>query len=220
MALETPKKFIRKHTDVRRRQIVDAARKIIVKYGSENITLKHLAKEVGISQAAIYRHFKSKEELLLLLIDSIEENLLQEMTSETGNRPPLEVLENALRKHILSVRRRYGVFFPVVAEVVSLGDKKLNKRVLSTLSKYTYSIKNLIEEAVQSGDIRADIDTERTAMLLLGAVQGLVNMWTLKNRGVDLELEFSSLWDTFKESIEKVPKSTGALEETFIGVAR
>jgi AcrR family transcriptional regulator len=218
MLPKVQKKPVRKHTEVRRKQIVDAARKIIVKYGSENITLKRIAEEVGISQAAIYRHFKSKRELLLLLIDSIEENLLGEMATETGNRPPLEVLENALKNHILSVRRRYGVFFPVVAEIVSLGDKKLNRRISETLNKYTYSIKNIMDEGIRTGDIRANIDTERTALFLFGAVQGLVNMWTLKNRGVDLELEFSRLWETFRESVEKVPRYTKVFEE-FVKVA-
>ncbi len=214
-----PKRLVRKHTEIRRKQIVDAARKIIVKYGSENITLKRIAEEVGISQAAIYRHFRSKQELLFLLIDSIEENLMGEMAIEAGNRAPLEFLEGALRSHISAVRRRYGVFFPVVAEIVSLGDKKLNRRISETLSKYTYSIKNIMDEGVKTGDIRANIDTERTAMLLFGAVQGLVNMWTLKKRGVDLELEFSRLWDTFKESIGKAPGVTEIFEDTFVRVA-
>ena len=50
----------RKSTMVRKKQIMDAARKLIMRSGSEHVTIKNMAKEVGISDSAIYRHFKSK----------------------------------------------------------------------------------------------------------------------------------------------------------------
>ncbi|MBI2858460.1 MAG: helix-turn-helix transcriptional regulator, partial [Chloroflexi bacterium] len=48
----------RHSTLVRRTEIIEAAKKIIVKFGSEHVTIKRLASEVGISQGAIYRHFR------------------------------------------------------------------------------------------------------------------------------------------------------------------
>jgi AcrR family transcriptional regulator len=210
----------RQHTEVRRKQIINAAQNIICKYGSENITIEKIAKEVGISQPAIYRHFKSKREILFLLIDSLEKSLIAELANETPNdASPLNILEHILKNHIKAVRKRHGVFFLLVAEIVSLGDKKLNKRIFETLNKYTYSIKNLIDEGIRTGDIRANIDTERTAMLLFGAVHGLVNMWTLKNRRFDIELEFSRLWASFKESISKAPGQAEVPETVLTRVA-
>jgi len=50
----------RKETAVRQKEIISAARKLIVKYGSEHVTVKRMANEIGVSEAAIYRHFKSK----------------------------------------------------------------------------------------------------------------------------------------------------------------
>ncbi len=210
----------RQHPEVRRKQIIDAVKKIIYKYGGEHVTTEKIAKEVGISQAAIYRHFKSKREILFLLIDSLEKSLIAEMAIETVNNvSPLNILEDILKNHITAVRKKHGVFFLLVAEIVSLGDKKLNKRISETLNKYTYSIKNLIDEGIRTGDIRTNIDAERTAMLLFGAIQSLVNMWTLKNRKFDLELEFARLWATFKESIGKAPGQVEVLETVLTRVA-
>ena len=210
----------RQHTEVRRKQIIDAAKNIICKYGSENITVEKISKEVGISQPAIYRHFKSKREILFLLIASLEKSLIAELANETFNDvSSLKVLEHILKNHIKAVRKRHGVFFLLVAEIVSLGDKKLNKRISETLNKYTCSIKNLIDEGIRTGDIKANIDAERTAMLLFGAVQGLVNMWALKNQRFDLELEFARLWETFRESISKAPGQAEVPETVLTRVA-
>ena len=49
----------RKSTAVRKQQIIEAARKLIIKSGSEHLTVRSIAKEVNITEAAIYRHFKS-----------------------------------------------------------------------------------------------------------------------------------------------------------------
>ena len=70
-------KFVpkRQNTVLRRKQIVETLRKIIIKYGSEHVTVQKLAEEIGVSPGALYRHFKSKREILLFLVDDIEENL-------------------------------------------------------------------------------------------------------------------------------------------------
>src|SRR4030042_273213 len=101
--------MVRKHesTKIRQRQIVDAARKVIIKYGSEHVTLKKIAKEVGISETAIYRHFKSKEELLSFLIDDIENTLLSEIElNTTDSSYTLEILEKTIKAHMAQVVRR------------------------------------------------------------------------------------------------------------------
>ena len=73
----------------RREQIVNAARKLVIKCGSENVTVRRIAQEVGVSEAAIYRHFKSKRDILYLLVESIEINLISDfrITKPTGVWP-------------------------------------------------------------------------------------------------------------------------------------
>ena len=73
----------RENTEVRQQQIIDAAGSLIFKYGSEHLTVKRIAAEVGISEAAIYRHFKSKKSILSFLLSHIEESF-----SGTSRRKP------------------------------------------------------------------------------------------------------------------------------------
>ncbi len=185
---------------IRQAQIVNAARKLIVKYGSEHVTARRIAKEIGISEGAIYRHFKSKREILSLLLDNIEKSLIADLDKgKAGDFTPLQRLENALRSHVCSVEQRKGIPFLVMAEIISLGDKKLNKQVTGTITRYTDQIKVLIHDGVQAGEIRQDIDQDAAATLLFGMIQGLVNVWALSGYSFDLEQKYSAGWSVLRQ---------------------
>ena len=191
-------------TEVRQKQIVDAARKVIIKYGSEHVTVRRIAKEVGFSEGAIYRHFKSKRDILSLMADHIEESLLGDITREgaTGHTP-LETLDLTLRSHLSTIAQRHGVSFQVIAEIISLGDKKLNKKISNTISQYIDRLKQLISEAVKAGELRDDVDLDGSAMLLFGMIQGLVNVWALSGYSFNLEQRYSVVWGVFREAVIK-----------------
>ncbi len=189
---------------VRQTQIADAARKLIIKYGSEHITVRKIAKEVGISEAAIYRHFKSKKELLLFMVDNIERDLLGDFAAESaGSTSPLLILDTILRSHISAIKQRRGVSFQVITEIISFGDKKLNRRASTTVDEYMGRLKGLLSAAVKAGEVRDDIDPGATTALLFGMIQGLVNRWALSNYNFDLEDRYIPLWQTFCQVIAK-----------------
>ncbi len=191
-------------TDIRQRQIVDAARKVIIKYGSEHVTVKKIAGEVGISETAVYRHFKSKRDILFLLAEYIEQSLVEDITkATTKGHTPLEILNDVLRSHLSAVEQRRGISFQVIAEIISLGDKKLNNRVSQAIERYTGCLKDLLIEGVKSGEIRDDIDLDAVAMALFGIVQGLVNIWALRNYSFDPKERYAGLWSIFREAIIK-----------------
>jgi hypothetical protein len=189
-------------TDIRQKQIADAACTVIIKYGSEHVTVKRIAKEVGISETAIYRHFKSKREILSFLIDDIERFLLEETKfSSTKNVLTFKALETVFKAHMNSVIKRRGISFQIIAEIISLGSKKLNKQVYNVINKYIESIKYILVAGYESGVIKKNIDLDAAALLFYGMVQGLVNIWALCNYDFNAEERFLALWNTYKEAI-------------------
>lgn len=192
-------------TVVRQRQIINAARRLIIRYGSEHVTVGRIAKEVGISEAAIYRHFRSKKDILLLLVDYVEDNLLRDIATKAGSggHNTLEVLDSILRSHLSAIEKRRGVSFQVIAEITSLGDKKLNRKVADTIDKYISRLRDILSEGVKAGDVREDIDLEAAATLLFGMIQGLVNIWALRNYDFNPEQKYVPLWNIFREAVIK-----------------
>lgn len=198
-----PKKMQkRRTTEVRRRQIADAARELIIKYGSEHITGRRIAKEIGITEGAIYRHFKSKRDILSFLIEDIEANLVADIErGMTSGATPLQVIDNTMKSHISSIEQRRGVTFLVIAEIISLGDKKLNRQASEVLNRYTERIRDIISEGAKSGELRDDVAPETAAILLSATIQGLVNLWALSNYSFSLEESYLSLWRLLREVV-------------------
>ncbi len=193
----------RQSTSLRRKQIIDALRKLIIEYGSENVTVRRIAKEIGVSQGAIYRHFKSKRQILDFLVDYIEENLIGDIEKSDSHARTLEVLENILKSHISAIEQKKGVSFLIVAEIVSLGDKRLNKKIYEVLSNYIDHIEDVLLRGVKSGEINPEIDLEMAATVFLGIIQGLVTLWALSNYNFTLEEKYFGLWDFFRKSVRR-----------------
>jgi AcrR family transcriptional regulator len=193
----------RQSSFVRRGQIIEASRKLIMKYGSEHVTVRRIAAEIGISEGALYRHFTGKKEILLFLIRHIEENLIGDLRKRSLTENVLGALKDILKNHLSSIEQRRGMSFLVIAEIISLGDKELNKRVLEVLSKYISAIKKLLLEGIKTGEIRKDIDPEMVATSFFGTMQGLITIWSLSNYNFVLEKKLSPLWDLFQQAIRK-----------------
>jgi AcrR family transcriptional regulator len=192
----------RQSTSLRRKQIIDALRKLIIEYGSENVTVRRIAKEIGVSQGAIYRHFKSKREILDFLIDYIEENLIGDVEKKDPHANTLEILENVIKNQLSAIEQRKGVSFLVVAEIISLGDKRLNRKIYDVLNNYISHIKNIVIRGIQSGEIKTGIDPGLAAETFFGIIQGLVSLWALSNYSFPLEEKYFGLWNFFRHSIQ------------------
>ena len=191
----------RRSTEVRRMQIADAARTVAVKYGSEHVTVRRIAKEIGVSEGALYRHFKSKHDILSLMVERIQEDLVADIKGGAAGQTPLGMLDSALRNHMSSIEQRKGVSFQVIAEIISLGDKRLNRQASEALDRYVGHIRDLLLEGIEAGEIRKDVDPEKAATLITAAIQGLVSRWALSNYSFNLEQEYESVWGILRAAI-------------------
>lgn len=192
----------RKSTLERQAQIVEAARKLIIKYGSEHLTVRRIAREIGVSEGALYRHFQSKRDILSLLVDHIEHSLLEDVKEEATARPPvLNALDDLLRNHISSIEQRKGVSFQIIAEIISLGDKKLNQKVTEAINRYIDRIRDILQRGIVTGEVRPDLDLDAAASLLFSMIQGLVNIWALSGYSFNLEQRYLSAWRVFEQAV-------------------
>ncbi len=178
---------------------------LIFKHGSEHLTVKRIAEEVGISEAAIYRHFKSKKSILSFLLTHIEEVLLSDISPKTVVNQPitLDVIEKIIKNHFSMISMRKGISFQVIAEIISLGDQSLNKQAYKAINKYIARLKELLGEGVRDGAVRQDIDLEASATLLFTLIQGLVNIWSLSAGRFKLIEKYTSLWQVYRQAIAR-----------------
>lgn len=79
--------MVRQTTTIRKQQIIEATRRLITDKGMEAVTIDAIAETVGFSEAAIYRHFSSKQQILLKLISDLEHDLLACVASAQTTEP-------------------------------------------------------------------------------------------------------------------------------------
>ncbi|HEX7824659.1 MAG TPA: TetR/AcrR family transcriptional regulator C-terminal domain-containing protein [Mycobacterium sp.] len=90
----------RTRNSLSRNEVVQAAMRIADRDGLESLTFSNLGKELGAHKTAVYRYFQDKDELLLTLVDTLQEEALRDFT-------PAEDWRETLREHALRTRAVY-----------------------------------------------------------------------------------------------------------------
>jgi len=182
-------------TGFRQKQIAGAAAELILKYGSEHVTIKRLALETKLSEAAIYRHFNSKSDIFHFLLKHVEITLLADLDQSnlTDTVTPLG-LDELIDRHLLHIEKSHGVAFQVIAEIISMGDSALNQDTLKTINSYIESM----SQVFRRGKMR---NAGTMAIIFFTLIQGLVNLWALSGYAFNLREKFYQVWTVSNKAL-------------------
>ena len=146
------------------------------------LTIGNLARAVGVSEGAIYRHFRGKKQILAGLIEDIDHRLSLQIDLIDGDPDAgLKRLEQVL-KHNVAPSTQTGVSFLVIAEVLMNGDDELRRLMQAAIDKHLAMIEAQLSVGEQKGEVRPDIDLRAAALQFYGLTQA-VN--TLNHFGSD-----------------------------------
>ena len=90
----------------RQQQIVETAIKLIADKGIQNLTTKNLAKEIGISEPALYRHFSSKLEILKAVITNFQIKMQPALEKLNKSVNSLNKIESFILEHLKIIKTR------------------------------------------------------------------------------------------------------------------
>lgn len=154
-----------------RQQILEACQKLIQRLGLARVTTKEIARETGLSEGALYRHFEHKEDVFLAVFEKQVQHLASILTENPAGKG--EVEEN-LRRVCLEILRYYEQLIPLTAAFFA--DTELLARFRGLLQqiggpqRLHYWIAGLIEEEQHLGRINAELPALDFATSLLGPV--------------------------------------------------
>ena len=149
-----------------RKSILEAAKHEFTRAGA-GASLENIARQAGVGIGTLYRHFATREELLVAVYESEMEKLADAQQSLTHSLPPVEALRAWLLLFVDAVETKL-IIAPVFNTLI--GDPK--KVLEASYSRIHQAICNLVNTAVSNGDIRADLDP----MDLLRALVGVANV--------------------------------------------
>jgi AcrR family transcriptional regulator len=164
----------RKPADSRRREIADAALKVIAEQGLGRFTSLAIAREVGVSDAALFRHFASKEDIVLAVIDRMEEVLFAGFPPADAD--PLDRLGRFFRRRIQVARDNPGVARLVGSEQLSQAAPPEGVARVAEFRRRSRSfVRGCLAEAHARGLLAEGVGPEEAAVLVLGALLALAH---------------------------------------------
>ncbi|MEV4347997.1 TetR/AcrR family transcriptional regulator [Actinoplanes sp. NPDC049596] len=161
------------HLNARRQQILDAARVCFVTKGLHNTSMQDLIKEAGLSVGAVYRYFKSKNEIIAAIAETVTGGILQHINDVAERRLPLTESMAAVLDAI-EVQLGPGGHLPIALQVWA--ESSVDPAIAAiTRDRYTTlrkALQVLVENAVESGELPAGTDVEAVTSAFYSFVPG------------------------------------------------
>jgi AcrR family transcriptional regulator len=164
----------RKPAEDRRREIADAALRVIASQGLGRFTALAIAGEVGVSDAALFRHFPSKEAIVDAAIDRVEELLFEGFPPEEED--PIERIGAFFRRRVEVIRRHPGISSLVATdELARAGSTAGIRRVAEFRRRSTAFVRACLDEAQRRGRLAPGLGAQEAGVVVLGALLALAH---------------------------------------------
>ena len=190
------------NTEVRQEQIIQAAMKLIASRGLKGLSMATLANRIGLVPSAIYRHFKSKNDILDMILIFIQERLLTNVRivcEETSE--PMERLQRILKRHVETLRENRAIPRIIFTGDVFSGNPKRKTKVYRIVNGYLEGVNKIIRDGQEKGQIRSDMDSKTGALMFLGMIQPGAILWFLSGGKFDISKQSEKNWNLFREAI-------------------
>jgi TetR/AcrR family transcriptional regulator len=161
--------MIKQNTETRQKQIKKAVLQIISTKGLGKLSTRNLAEKVGVTEGALFRHFKSKKDIMLAIIEDVKSELLTQQERIVNlNLTADKKLFKFLCTHVKYLIKNKGITILLFSEATHLDDKEMKRKLFDILSFQKNSVKKIIKEGISEGLWDKKINTENVATLYMG----------------------------------------------------
>lgn len=174
----------RKPAAERKAQIVDEAMRLAAELGPDRMTTQKLADAVGITQAAIFRHFPSKSEIWLAVADRIGSVMPAKLIE--SDDPPMDRMRAIVRRQFEFIVKTPSIPAILYSRELHAENETLRMQFLAMVTRRQALFAGLFQAAAESGSFRKDIDPDDAARLVLSFIQGMAMRWSMEERRFDL----------------------------------
>lgn len=159
----------------RRAETVAAVVELAATRDPAEITTSEIAGRMSLTQGALFRHFRSKDEIWEAVMAWVADRLFDRVESAIRDAAsPVAALESAFSTHVEFVRRHPGVPRVLFGELQRKDDSPAKGVARRLLARYGERIADLVRSGQERSEVAAEVDPEAAAALYLGAIQGLV----------------------------------------------
>jgi len=184
----------------RRQEILQAFALMLETHPGSRITTAALAREVGVSEAALYRHFPSKAKMLESLIEFIEQSLFSRITRILAEEPTAQRRCRTILWLLLNfAERNPGMARLLVGDALLGETERLRNRIRQLFDRLETQLRLILREWAATRVPVPELGSTAGANLLLSAAEGRINQF--------VRSEFRAVptagWDEQWEALER-----------------
>lgn len=161
----------------RRQQILDRAIDVFARRGSAGTSLRSIAQELGVSHAALTHYFTSREHLLVEVYREAERQQGEDRPHSPDASPVDIMTESAQRNH--AVPGLVQLYSTLVAAALEEGHPDATEFATARFAHVRADLVERVRRGQAAGRMRADVDPDAVASLVIAASDGLQTQWML-----------------------------------------
>ena len=193
-----------RRSDLSTTRLLQAAARLIAEKGYRRTSLVEIAAEAGYSHGLVTVRFGSKDGLLQALFERMtvgwtQREVLPVIAGQVGIdaiRAIIDTTRMAVRRNPTNVRALYALMFEAV-----LGVSVLQEHVRAFHADQRQRYRDVLTQGVEAGTVRADIDVDEVASLIISLIRGASYQWLLEP-GFDLDAALVLLVDVIEERVK------------------
>ena len=178
----------------RQMEIIEAAGKILTTSGINGLTTKNVAAEMKFTESAIYRHFKSKEDIIVAMLHYLAETMDTRLTAAIATASDPEERFKALFK---SQYRFFKAEPHFVVAVFSDGlmeqSARINDAILKIMATVMRQLMPIVMEGQQKQVFTNAISAEELLHIVLGTFRLQMFKWRVANFGFDIDRQSENM---------------------------
>ncbi|MGX9987117.1 TetR/AcrR family transcriptional regulator [Chryseobacterium sp. POL2] len=193
-----------KFTD-RQIEIMEAATARIDAYGIQNLTIKTLAADIGLSEPALYRHFKSKNDILLGLLNYFITGMKNRLNNIPVNPDATagDELRAIFKSQLQTFTDKPAIVSVIFAESIFHYDEGLSYKVSEIMELMHQYVNANIEKGQKARQYGKLINASTLTTIILGGMRMTVLKWKLSGHKSNLMKDGKAVLEGILKMIEK-----------------
>ncbi|MBT3622693.1 MAG: nucleoid occlusion factor SlmA [Gammaproteobacteria bacterium] len=186
----------------RKEQILQSLATILEQSPGGRITTAGLAKHVGVSEAALYRHFPSKAKMFEELIEFIENSIFSRITRVMNEEIDAEKrCEKILGLILTFCELNPGITRILTGDPLAGETERLRKRVTQLFDRIETQLRQIIREMPIRGHQKTSTDPVIAANLLLSLAEGRIGQYVRSDFERKPTTEWDAQWQVVREGL-------------------
>lgn len=159
----------RQSTEIRQEQIKQAVLDIIFTDGLKNLSTRNLAKKIGMSEGAIFRHFPTKQDIILSIMKDVQDEFIGSLRSIANSElNPEKRLNDFICETVGYLTKNKGITMLLFSEASHNNDEVLKTNLRQIFNNQKMLVSKIIIDGIALGQWDETIAVENVAMLYMG----------------------------------------------------